>query len=184
MKKLFFTLIVLITMAIPVSAAININVDQRSDSFIKWGWTPGLNTTALSIDGYQVNQFDHNSNTFILSGLPANETHSIAIYTSDGDSGVNVTETLPAKDNMFFGLPIAWAYVLLIVILYLLAATIHWSVFFVGIAIGLYEIYDYIQKNGSSIAADAAHLQLWIMVGLVLLGLLLWILKMKGGRRR
>lgn len=98
--NLFFIFIICIVIGLtiinPVSATINVTVDEIGESYIKWSWNSGLTLINLSIDSYEIQHYDTKANTFILSDTKAGETHSIAVYTST-DSGYNLVNTSAAK---------------------------------------------------------------------------------------
>lgn len=95
-KKLFLIFIIFLFCTAIVSADINITPVEITSSSVRWEWNAGYNITEIVIDG---NNYPLENNTkiktrSIIEQLP-NTKHSIEIYTLDGDSGENITYTLP-----------------------------------------------------------------------------------------
>jgi hypothetical protein len=108
---LFVILIILSGICI-VDGAINVTAIQVNQSVIVWQWNTGLNVTALSIDGYTINNADKTSNQFILSDLLPNEKHTIKIYT-DIESESNSATTLSSSQSNIYD--IIYQYMFLII---------------------------------------------------------------------
>lgn len=99
MKSIYLLLLLCIAvLTLPVNAVINVTPIQVNQTAIVWQWDGGLTLTALSIDGYTINNADKVAGEFILSDLPAGEKHTIRVYTAM-DSGSNTTTTTPANTN-------------------------------------------------------------------------------------
>ena len=98
--NIFFILMVCIVIGLtvinPVNATINVTVDEIGESYIKWSWNSGLTLINLSVDSYEIQHFDKHTNSFILSDIKPDESHSIAVYTST-DSGYNLVNTTSGK---------------------------------------------------------------------------------------
>ena len=180
-KKYLFLLIALIAIVTAASATVNI-VSNVTPTTITWQWVTGLNVSTLSVDGYNVFQFDHNSPTFILSGLDPNTSHTILIYTqSPSDSGTNTATTKPSTSSQekLYGDIDLWIYVIIVILCFLVGRSIHWIFYFMGSAIALYALYSYIEAN-PVIVTDIVHIQFWIYIALFLMGMYLWLKKMRG----
>jgi len=97
MKKLIIMLILTFILCCAItSGAINITVDDKTSTYIKWSWNSGITLTNLSVDGYKVLLADVNNNKFVLSGLAENETHILTV-NSLTDTGTLTTTTDKAQ---------------------------------------------------------------------------------------
>jgi hypothetical protein len=176
-SKLFLLTIALILLVSAASATINITVASTGSTFIQWDWNTGLTMTNVTIDGYNVCNFDQHGHTFILSGLNPNETHSIAVYTAT-DSGTNTAMTTGETSA---GSAVAqffkdWLIVLLCIGLLLCGFAMHRVFFWPAAFVALYGVYEYIEGS-SAISANIVNIRFFICCGLFLLGLFFWMAK-------
>jgi len=157
-KKILFVLLAVGLFCLPASALITITPISVTSTDIQWSWAAGLNVTSLSVDGYLVYQFDHTSNTFVLSQLNPNETHTILINTPT-DTGTNTTKTLPitANQEAFYGYLNTWIY-LLFIAAFMAIGTMRRLGIFHGIAslTSLYALVQFLQTNapGSDLLSE------------------------------
>lgn len=173
-SKIFFLALVIAAVLIsPVSAAIPLTPESGS-TYIKWSWPPESGVTTVSCDGKLVSDFDPSAGSFALTGLPANETHTLCAY-SVGDSGCNTATT--AQDNSVFakitGDAALWFYVILILAIFLFGKVLHWVFYLLGSGIALYALVTYLIDN-PVITTDIFHLQFYIYCGFFLIGIYLW----------
>jgi hypothetical protein len=176
--KLILTLIIaLALLAIPVSADIQITVQNSSQNYITWSWPAGMGITNESIDGVTVCGFDSYATSFTLSGLNPGEQHTIVLYNAT-DSGTNTATTGP--DTSVYaditGTINAWIYVILIIVFFIFGMSIRWGwlLYILGSCISLYALADWMQTNSIQIT-DIWHLQFYLYIGLFLMGIVLWI---------
>lgn len=147
-KILFLMAVLLLLIAIPASATIEITPSSVTTSSIMWTWDP-ITVQNLSIDGVFVCNFNPAGTDFVLSGLGPNEPHTITIITA-GDSGSNTTTTLPntntEQSTGFLTLLTTWWYLGLIVILCVVGMMKKLGIFLVvASGVSLYALYDFIQ---------------------------------------
>ena len=184
MKRINFLsilIIVIALLAIPVSADIAITVQNSSQNYITWSWPAGMGITNESIDGVTVCGFDSYATSFTLSGLNPGEQHTIVLYNAT-DSGTSTATT--GSDTSVYaqvtGFAITWAYILLIAIMFILAVKIHWLFYWFGSGIALYALYHEIVSNPPTTSGINSFF-FWIYIGLLIIGLVLWMLTRKRG---
>ena len=171
-------LAILAMVALPASAAINVSVTRVGVTYIMWQWPDYITNVTGSVDGVMMPDIDPHTHTFSLTNLKENETHTLAIYT-DTDSGTSTASTLP--DNSVYvqtlEFSLAWVYILLAAIMFLLGAKVHWLFYWFGSGISLYALYKWIQVN--TVTTTIESLQFWIYLALFITGLLLWMMTRK-----
>jgi hypothetical protein len=149
-KEKFMALIILliIFLIIPLSSAeITVTPVIVNSSFIVWQWDSHITLTSLSIDGYTINNADKISGEFILSDIPANEQHTIRIYSVD-DSGFNTTTTLPSNSVIDKTLNVLFGYLFFIIaIVLILIGTRVPFIAWVGVMFSIFGIVDMIEIN-------------------------------------
>jgi hypothetical protein len=152
MKKEFLILIALIILTIvPVQAAIVIDGSNVTSSSIMWQWPSGLTLVNVSIDGMYVCNFNPTSDNFVLSGLGANEPHTITLITAT-DTGSNTTSTLTnantEQSTDFMTLLNDWWYLILIVVLCLVGMKRGLGIFLiVASGVSLYALVAFLAEN-------------------------------------
>jgi hypothetical protein len=176
-KILIFGLIALLLLIPAASATINITVASTGSTFIQWDWNTGLTMTNVTVDGYNVCNFDQHGHTFILSGLNPNETHSISVYTAT-DFGTNTAmttgeTTAGAAVAQFFK---DWLIVLLSIGLLFCGFVMHRVFFWGGSFVALYGVYQYVTTY-TTITTTIPHIRFFICAALFLLGLFFWMAK-------
>ena len=95
MKKLFILLIGICLLISLSSALSNVTPVNVGSTFIQWVWDGSA--TNVSIDGLIVCDADLSNNTFVLSGLFPNETHTIILHNGFIENESNTTTTLPKE---------------------------------------------------------------------------------------
>lgn len=173
MKKIFFLALLIIAVIVPVSATINISAESGS-SYIRWSWPVDAGVINASVDGKYIDNFDSSGGTFILSNIPANETHQFCVYSST-DNGCSTTST--GQDNSVFSQitsdAMLWFYVIAIMVVFLFGKILNWIFYFLGSGISLYALAMYLIDN-PVITTDIFHIQFYIYCAFFLLGIYLW----------
>lgn len=166
-RKLFgiFVIIAVLLMVIPVSAAISVTVERVSMTSIVWTWPPGTAIVNESVDGILVYNFDPNLNLFDLSELPANESHTLCIYTA-ADSGCSTASTLPDTTiyQQLTALLVQWWYLALITVFIILGMQRKMGVFLiVASVISLYALTMYLIAEPVQ-TTDITHLPFFLYI--------------------
>ena len=183
MKRILFILAIaaILMMIAPASAVIDIRVKERTSSFITWEWDSGLSLKNASIDGYIIKLFDPLSTEFTLSDLPANESHTFALYT-ETDSGVKTSRTLKDTSNYSSVMDVINTWIYLLFIIALIWAGVKLSKWFFWLAsfISLYALAKFILES-ESIMTDILHLPFFVYGAMFIIPILMFFFS-KGRR--
>lgn len=99
MIKKFLLLGLLLVLICPLTtAALIISESNITSTSIRWEWDSTITLTNLSVDGYRVVLADYNQNNFVLSGLQANERHTIKIYSGIENGTLSSTTSKAPQD--------------------------------------------------------------------------------------
>lgn len=166
----FFILLVVLCMmspliSIPAQAAITVTPLNVSTNYIRWGWT-GTPITGLSVDGALVPNFDPNGTSYILPDLNPGEMHQITVYTA-GDSGTNITRTLP-ESKLIGDVPIGLWMFALVGVFFLFLARIT-QVRFINIICIIFGLIGIQSLVGIKESLDPAIWSLSLIVYMILL---------------
>jgi hypothetical protein len=143
--KSIYLIIGLLFLVISVSASINVTATSISESAITWVWEQNLSVNNLSVDGYRILLADYNQNSFTLSGLNANEIHTINVYTST-DNGTISTKTVSAVYDS--SLAIIFGYIFFIAAILAILIGTKIPVFaWIGCGLSIVGIVDMITIN-------------------------------------
>jgi hypothetical protein len=99
MKNIFKILITLFLIISTVSALIPITATDKGDTYIKWEWNQN-DIINISVDGFNVCNFDNQSSVFILTGLYQNETHNLKIYNNSDYGEISATTTKSSESSL------------------------------------------------------------------------------------
>ena len=94
--KHILSLLALLVLAVPVSAAITVTPSSVGTNYILWEWTPGTDLTDMFIDGNQMCGYETTNTSFLLPDLNPDELHTITLINGT-DTGTNSTRTLAAN---------------------------------------------------------------------------------------
>ena len=187
-KNIFLILMAVFLLANPVSAW-NITVNQTGESYIAWDVSQRVGPiTSLAYDGQTISDYDPYANILIQSGLGSNETHFISAISDNVTASLLATTNTSLKNEYyavsaqlwnFFN---TWIYLGLIIVLFVIGAVLHWAFYFIGSFISLYALAKYLQETPVQVT-DIWHLQYFIYLALFILGLLLWMMGIKKGRK-
>jgi hypothetical protein len=93
MKLLFFGLIILILLVIPVSASFNVTASVIGTTSIRWMWGPGYNISGMWVDNYSVCGYDTLASYVDIVDMTSCVYHTIMVNTTTSDSATNTTMT-------------------------------------------------------------------------------------------
>lgn len=171
-------------------SAWTITTDTVSQTSITWNVSEKTDIiTELSYDGISVSDYNVNAQTLVQSNLKPGEFHFITVNANGTTSTASATTNASAQEDYYSQSADTWAflnqwfYVGLIIVLFILGFSLHWSMFFIGSFISLFALAKYLLDQ-PVVTIDIWALPFLIYGALFVIGFILWAVRKRNRRGR